>query len=252
MSNRHVGRRRGHAQGAFGESGSQVCRRDTGAGVGVAASARARLTRRRRDGAAAVDGGTTSAATNLVAAGGVIAGDVGGIDAGPMAAGSATGDGGERSASVFHLFAARPPASANTAAKTVSASPRAHFRPRAARLRVGPNASVAVRSSARDDRRPPRQVLAQRLAGALRLAPGRQLVREQPLHQSAERDRRHGDARLAREGLQRDLQRLHRRQTGRSGSGASARITIVRQRGRVDALVLGPDGRRGRRRWRSG
>src|SRR3954469_19539822 len=130
--------------GALGESGSQVCRRETGGGVGAGGSARARLTRRDRAGAAAVGVGTTSAATIFVTAGPFDAGGAG-VAGGSVAAGSATSGGGACSTSVFHFFAASPPASAKTAANVVNASPRAHFRPPFALLRVGPNASVAVR-----------------------------------------------------------------------------------------------------------
>ena len=86
-------------------------------------------------------------------------------------------------------------------------------------------------------------MLAQRLSGPLRFVPGGELLREQSLHHLAERDRRDREALLAREGLERDLQRLHRR-IAIVGIGRQRPHHDRRQRGRVEPLVLGPGGRR--------
>jgi hypothetical protein len=87
-------------------------------------------------------------------------------------------------------------------------------------------------------------VIAQRLARALRLAPRRQLVGEQPLHESAQRHRRHLEPLLPRERLELELQRLRR---GRS-CGRIAREgphDDVGQRGRVGGAVGAPRRRNG-------
>ncbi len=80
------------------------------------------------------------------------------------------------------------------------------------------------------------EVIRQRLAGALRLAPRGEVLGEQGLHERAERDRRYLEALLPREGLELDLQRLRRRRP--SGGLARERPHDDRgERGRVRTLA---------------